>query len=615
VIDEEGRPILRQVRGDVDDLGDSAHRTSRGFRAAQLAWAAMAAAMAAGVYSVARLSSEAITAASNLEEVQNKFSVVFSDQIELAEQWVDTLVDSYLMCTREAKQYLSSIQDLLVPMGMQRDAAGELSFEIVKLAADLGSFDNLPTEQVMLDIQSALVGNYETMKKYGVVLTATTVQERALAMGLAETKKELTAAQKAYAAYLIMLEDSEAAVGDVARSSHSYANQLKQLRANMEEIKTLLGQELLPYITDIVTSINTWIKVNDELIRQDIKTFFEGVASALNSIRWWLDPAYRQAQAIAREIGNLKEQLKELEGAGRELAPGIAAGLQPFMKDADTLRAKIKQLETELEQIWIKSGELTAAGPRRTAPALPPGGGAPPPPPPGPGGEGGGAAETYGLGIETLEREAAVYAELCGWELDLYNLRAQGVDLVDIQVQKNYRLIKSLGDLAKAQQLQTRLEGAVAGAIAASILGYEELGPAVAKATAQVIAALAAESIVQAIVETAKGFAALAMGNAASASAHFQSAALYAAVGAVAGAAAAGLQAAGGGAGAGETTGYTEARGASVAQMEQETTAPERPRAVEQNFYLYGEVIDGDALDRFARRITPYIRVAEEDGV
>ena len=121
------------------------------------------------------------------------------------------------MSQEEAKRYLSSVQDLLVPMGVAADKAAVLSHEVVKLSADLGSFSNLPTERVMLDIQSALVGNFETMKKYGVVLKETVVSEKALAMGLAETKQELTAGHKAQAAYALMVEGSAAAIGDMQR--------------------------------------------------------------------------------------------------------------------------------------------------------------------------------------------------------------------------------------------------------------------------------------------------------------------------------------------------------------------------------------------------------------
>jgi hypothetical protein len=224
---------------------------------------------------------KSIDAASDLQEVTSKFNTVFKNQEYAAEQMSNTLVKSYAMSTRESKQYLSSIQDLLVPMGIQADAAGKLSFEVTKLAADLGSFNNIPTAKVMEDIQSALVGNFETMKKYGVVLNETVVSQQALTTGLAKNKNELTAAHKAQAAYELIVKGSTAAIGDMERTSGGYANQIKQLNASFEDIKATLGEGLLPIITSIVSATNDWLKANKELFSSiaaivDIGTFEKG---------------------------------------------------------------------------------------------------------------------------------------------------------------------------------------------------------------------------------------------------------------------------------------------------------------------------------------------------
>ena len=204
---------------------------------------------------------EIITAASDLEEVTSKFEVVFAGQIKTVEKWADTLQESYLMSTRESKQYLSSIQDLLVPMGMQADAAAKMSFETVKLAADLGSFNNVKTATVIADIQSALVGNFETMKKYGVVLNVATVNQEALTSGLVKSKDEINASIKAQAAYNIILKGSAAAIGDVERTSDSWANQMKQLKASIEDLKATLGSSgLLGTMTALLKVTNSLIK-------------------------------------------------------------------------------------------------------------------------------------------------------------------------------------------------------------------------------------------------------------------------------------------------------------------------------------------------------------------
>ena len=161
-----------------------------------------------------------------------------------------------MMSTEEAKKYLSSVQDLLVPMGLNAKLAGELSNEVVKLSADLGSFNNLETVQVMDDIQSALVGNFETMKKYGIVLNATVVQQKALDMGLAETKGALTAGMKAQAAYNLMVEGSAAAIGDAQKTAGGYANQVKKLRSQIKDISATIGNQFLPLATEVVKTMN-----------------------------------------------------------------------------------------------------------------------------------------------------------------------------------------------------------------------------------------------------------------------------------------------------------------------------------------------------------------------
>jgi len=204
-----------------------------------------AAASAAAVYELTKLYNESIKAASALEEVSSKYAVVFQGQTDIVDKWALNLVDKYAMSTREAKKHLASVQDLLVPMGMQEKAAAELSNEMVKLAGDLGSFNDLPTQQVIENIQSALVGEYETMKKYGVVINAAKVQQEALNMGLANTKEALTAADKAQAAYKLIVESSKAAIGDMERTSDGYANTTKRLTARWEDFTAALGDKFI----------------------------------------------------------------------------------------------------------------------------------------------------------------------------------------------------------------------------------------------------------------------------------------------------------------------------------------------------------------------------------
>jgi len=313
-------------------------------------WLAVTAAMT-GVVLVAK---EVITAASDLQEVNSKFNVVFADQITLAEKWAGQLVDSYAMSTRESKQFLASIQDLLVPMGMARDAAGRMSFEVVKLSADLGSFNNLPTAQVMADIQSGLVGNYETMKKYGVVLNATVVQEKALAMGLAATKDELTAAHKAHAAYILMVEGSEAAIGDMARTSEGYANQMKQLKANIEDMSAAIGIKLLPAMTNIVKSMGFLINmISEGVIAIDILN-----VSALKSLNFLLSGLEKFYTVLGKLPGRLGEPYRD----AAETIKGFMIEIESMIKGGEEIIIEQMRKNEEFDRSLKNLGKSSTRG-------------------------------------------------------------------------------------------------------------------------------------------------------------------------------------------------------------------------------------------------------------
>lgn len=239
------------MKRDVDGL-------SRSFASWKSTIGSLAVGFGAGS-AIAAIGKDVLKAASDLEEATNKFDVVFSGQGRRAAQAVDVLTRSYAMSTREARQYLSSIQDLLVPMGVMPAKASEISAEVVKLAADLGSFNNLPTAQVIGDIQSALVGQYETMKKYGIVMSETIVSQQAINLGLAKNKEALTPAMKAYASFTLMVKDSQAAIGDMTRTQDSAANQWKKWQATVEDFSAMLGKTFLPAATEALKLANDFL--------------------------------------------------------------------------------------------------------------------------------------------------------------------------------------------------------------------------------------------------------------------------------------------------------------------------------------------------------------------
>ena len=242
----------KQVKDGIDGIDKNTEKASANM-------GKMAIAMGAASLAGAKLISffkNAVTAASNLQEQTSKFRTVFKGNLDVANKSISDLTNNYAMSTREARQYLASVQDLLVPMGMNSDLAAQYSDQIVKLSADLGSFNNLPTSQVMMDIQSALVGNFETMKKYGVVLNETTLKQKAMTLGVWDGKGVLDAATKAQVAFKLVLEGTKAAQGDMTRTSASYANTMKRMQARTEDFMAEAGKPLMNMMAEMGNSVS-----------------------------------------------------------------------------------------------------------------------------------------------------------------------------------------------------------------------------------------------------------------------------------------------------------------------------------------------------------------------
>lgn len=310
----------------------------------------------------------AITAASDLEEATGKFNVVFSGVARDVSKDVDILKTSYAMSTREAKQNLAAMQDLLVPMGMNKDAAATMSSNIVKLAADLGSFNNVKTSDVMRDLQAALTGSGETMKKYGVVLTQTNVQQKALSMGLASNIKELTAADKAQAAYAIITAGSTAAIGDMARTSSSYANQQKAIRAKFEDFAASAGKTFIPIAKTIVGALSSVMKLFNSLdddMRQKIVT----IASVAGGLMLVAKASSLMGGSLVGAFGKMKaamagHPLLMLIGIGASLYTMFSTSgksASDFEKDISSAENTAKSLNAQLN-VSAKSFETFRKG-------------------------------------------------------------------------------------------------------------------------------------------------------------------------------------------------------------------------------------------------------------
>jgi hypothetical protein len=203
--------------------------------------------------------------ASDSEETLSKFNAVFGASAEKMRTEFEALTSVIPVTKAEIQGMAAGMQDLLVPMGVAPDKASQMTVEIVKLAGDLASFNNIPVSVALDKIRAGLVGSYEPLLSFGVAINATSIKAKAFSMGIGDGKRELTAAEKAMVSFKAIVEGTTAAQGDAAKTADSSANSFKFLRQQAQEAATAFGKELLPIITPIIKELTSLLSQLNEL--------------------------------------------------------------------------------------------------------------------------------------------------------------------------------------------------------------------------------------------------------------------------------------------------------------------------------------------------------------
>jgi len=221
-----------------------------------------------------------IKMASDAEETATKFSVVFKDVSDQAAKSAKNLSDNFGLSQKAAKQLLSDTGDLLTGFGFTGQAALDLSTKVNELAVDLASFTNYSggAEGASAALTKALLGERESVKALGISILETDVQAKVLLLTQQGMVFETDRQAKAYATLMIAQEQSKNAIGDFARTSEGFANQMRILKGRVTDTAIALGEHLLPMATkvvgkviEVVTKLNEWIDAHPKLTGAIVK--------------------------------------------------------------------------------------------------------------------------------------------------------------------------------------------------------------------------------------------------------------------------------------------------------------------------------------------------------
>jgi len=365
----------------------------------------------------------AIGAASDLGETVSKVGVLFADQAPEIQKFADGAAKALGQTKQQALDAAATFAVFGKSAGLGGKDLTRFSTQLVTLSSDLASFSNTSPEEAIDAIGAALRGESEPIRKYGIMLDAAAVKAKAVSLGLvtasvdsaklstateavekaqrkanAQLQKygensteasdaardleqaqakladvtegsipDLTAAQKILATQELIYDQTKDAQGDFARTSGGLANQQRILAAQLGNVKTEIGQKLLP----AVLRITKWF--NDEAIPAAqkygpvIARVFDQVVGYVRTVidlfqsGGWKAGLGKIAQDLGEVLGNLGGWIKDT------VLPAVGSALESLGKAFGNW---VK--DTAVPWLLEKLGEwLTALGDWATGTAKP----------------------------------------------------------------------------------------------------------------------------------------------------------------------------------------------------------------------------------------------------
>jgi len=321
-----------------------------------------------------------VSAASNLAEQQNKVNVVFGKSGQIVNDFAKTTATSMGIANDQALEAAGTFGNLFRTVDLAPEKNAQLSTSLVKLAADMASFNNADPSEVLLALRSGLIGEAEPLRRFGVLLSETRVQQEAMRETGKDNAKQLTDQEKVLARYNLILQDTVPAQGDFARTQDGLANSQRSLTAQIRELSSALGTELMPIVGAVTKTLADGIAArkgnadatkNISLQSRLLGVSLRGLGAVWDSSKKHLNEQIAPLQTINAELNKLSETAKKISPIKISItgvaerqpgrSPGGAAPFGPQTSLFPTRSRPSLDYQISLQQQRLAKAELTAS--------------------------------------------------------------------------------------------------------------------------------------------------------------------------------------------------------------------------------------------------------------
>ena len=243
-----------------------------------------------------------------------------------------------------AKRMASTFMAMGKGLGIDGTTGKEMALTLTGLAGDIASFFNVEESVAQTALNSIYTGETETLKKFGVVMTEANLQAFALTQGITKSYSAMSQAEKVALRYQYVLSQTALAQGDFARTSGSWANQVRLMKEQWSQLLGIMGSGLIQVLTPVVKALNAMlsslISVGNAIAKlwggkgitnlsTSVSTDLGNAAGSAGDLSSGLDDSNASAQKLAKTIAGFDELnvlASQTSGGGGSGGGGGAGG-------------------------------------------------------------------------------------------------------------------------------------------------------------------------------------------------------------------------------------------------------------------------------------------------
>ena len=326
---------FNKVKSSIDNVSSSSNKLKSAFGGIRSVLGKLG--LIASIAQLVNFGKSAIQTASSLQEVQNVVDVVFGSSSETINKWSKEVAGAFGLTELEAKKFSSTFGSIFSSSGVDTSYIDDMSMKLSQLAGDMASFYNISQQDAFEKLKSGIVGSVEPLQALGINLNVASLEAYALSQGITTSYSSMSEADKQILRYNYLLQQTAMVQGDYARTSGSFANQVRDLSNAFSQLKSEVGIALMSALAPVIEVISTiiqWLTALMQIFNSFLRSIglikgvstkvgsavggvsnaVGGVANAVGDVADSLGGVGDSADSATQSIASLKKEIKGLMG-------------------------------------------------------------------------------------------------------------------------------------------------------------------------------------------------------------------------------------------------------------------------------------------------------------